>query len=237
MILTAFFKALSQLPDPRFQRVLWLGVGLTLALLVGAYLLILGVIGWFVSDPVSLPWIGEVTWIDNLLGWGSLFGILIASVFLMIPIASAITSLFLDTVAEAVEDAHYLDLPHVAPTSIIDGLRDSIGFLGVLVGANLVALIGYVLLPFAAPFIFYGLNGYLLGREYFQVAAMRRLGRTGAQALRKQHMGTIWAAGILMALPLSIPLVNLFVPIIGAATFTHLYHRITRTAGLAGPSG
>ena len=30
----------------------------------------------------------------------------------------------------------------------------------------------------------------------------------------------------LMALPLSIPLVNLVIPILGAATFTHLFHRL-----------
>ncbi|MBS1303998.1 EI24 domain-containing protein [Loktanella sp. SALINAS62] len=237
MILTAFARAMSQLPDPRFRRVLWLGVGLSLALLGMIYAVILLLIQWFVSGPISLPWIGPVTWLDNLLGWGSLIGMLIASVFLMIPVASAITSLFLDTVAQAVEDKHYPSLPQVTPVSVWDGIRDSVGFFGVLVGANIVALVAYVLLPIAAPFIFYGLNGYLLGREYFQVAAMRRLGRDGARVLRKKHMPTIWAAGVLMALPLSIPLVNLFIPILGAATFTHLYHRITRDAGSAHPSG
>jgi uncharacterized protein involved in cysteine biosynthesis len=71
------------------------------------------------------------------------------------------------------------------------------------------------------------MNGFLLGREYFQIAAMRREGREGAKALRKRHIGTIWLAGCLMALPLSIPVVNLLIPVLGAATFTHLYHRLT----------
>ena len=230
MIFGAFLKALNQLPDPRFRRVLWLGVGLTLALLAGIYALILFGISLVASDPVSLPFIGPVTWIDDALGWGSLVGMLVASVFLMIPVASAITSLFLDTVAEAVEDKHYPALPRVAGTSLWDGVKDSANFLGVLIVANLSAFALYLLFPFAAPFIFYGLNGYLLGREYFQVAALRREGPDGARRLRKRHMGTIWAAGVLMALPLSIPLVNLFVPIVGAATFTHLYHRLTRDA-------
>ena len=83
------------------------------------------------------------------------------------------------------------------------------------------------------------MNGFLLGREYFQVAAMRREGRSGAAALRRRHAGTIWLAGVLMALPLSIPLLNLFVPILGAATFTHLYHRLTGRGAAAArfPSG
>ena len=106
-------------------------------------------------------------------------------------------------------------------------VRDTVNFLGVLVGANFLALFFYVLLPFAAPLIFWALNGFLLGREYFTLAALRRVGRSQAKAMRKQHRGTIWVAGILMAMPLSIPLLNLIIPILGAATFTHLYHRIS----------
>ena len=81
------------------------------------------------------------------------------------------------------------------------------------------------MLPFAAIFIFWALNGFLLGREYFQIAAMRRLGREGAKQARKEHFGMIWLAGCLMAVPLTIPLLNLFIPILGAATFTHLFHQ------------
>ncbi|MEO0381733.1 MAG: EI24 domain-containing protein, partial [Pseudomonadota bacterium] len=79
----------------------------------------------------------------------------------------------------------------------------------------------------SAIFIFWGLNGFLLGREYFMLAAMRRVGRAQAKELRRAHSSTVWLAGTLMAIPLSIPLLNLLIPIIGAATFTHLFHRLT----------
>ena len=39
-----------------------------------------------------------------------------------------------------------------------------------------------------------------------------------------------WLAGTLMAAPLSIPLVNLLVPVLGVATFTHLFHRLAERA-------
>ena len=80
--------------------------------------------------------------------------------------------------------------------------------------------------PFA-PLLFWGLNGWLLGREYFTLVAMRRVGRAAAKNLRGQHAGRIWLAGTLMAAPLSIPLVNLAVPVLGVATFTHLFHAMT----------
>lgn len=226
MIFGDFFKAVGQLDDPRFRRVFFLGIALTFALLVMVYAGVL----WFVDsispDTMTMPGGVEVTWVGDLLSIGSLILMIMLSVVLMVPVASAITSLFLDDVAQAVEDRHYPGLPPVSPTSFGDAAKDTVNFLGVLVAANLVAILLYVFMPFAAPFIFYGLNGYLLGREYFQIAAMRREGREGAKALRKQNMPRIWLAGCLMVLPLTVPLVNLLVPILGAATFTHLYHRV-----------
>ncbi|RBI75850.1 hypothetical protein DQW77_05125 [Roseovarius sp. TE539] len=231
MIFGSFFKALGQIGDRRFRRVLLLGVLLTLALLVAAYAGFLTFLQWSLGEEAQLPVIGKVRWLDDLLGWGSLFLMLAFSVFLMIPVASAITSMFLEEVAQAVEDRHYPHLPPVPRIPFGEALRDTVNFLGILIGANIVALMIY---PFAtgfAPFLFFALNGFLLGMEYFQLAAMRRIGRANAKAMRRQHLGTIWLAGILMALPLSIPVMNLVIPIIGAATFTHLFHAIhSRTA-------
>lgn len=226
MILTSFFKAIGQLGDPRFRRVLFLGVGLTIALLVLIYAGFLSILTETAGDATVLPVIGEVTWVGDLLGWGSLFLMLFLSVFLMVPVASAITSFFLDEVASAVEARHYAYLPPVEPVSFYEALRDTVNFLGLLVAANVIALGVYAMMPFAAIFIFWALNGFLLGREYFYVAAMRRVGRDGAKQRRKQHFGTIWLAGCLMAVPLTIPLINLIIPILGAATFTHLFHQL-----------
>jgi uncharacterized protein involved in cysteine biosynthesis len=188
----------------------------------------LWLIEWLTAEPITLPGVGELTWLGDFLSWGSLGVVLLMAIFLMVPVASAITSLFLDEVAQAVEEAHFPNLPTVTPVGFSDGLRDTVNFLGVLVAANIFAFIFYAIFPFAAFFIFYALNGFLLGREYFQLAAMRRIGRTAAKELRKQHQGKIWLAGCLMAVPLSFPLVNLVIPILGAATFTHLYHVISR---------
>jgi CysZ protein len=221
-----FFRALGQLGDRRFRSVLWRGIGLTLALLVAVYVLVLNAIRVFVPDQVTLPWIGPVGGIDAVLSWGSIPVILLASVFLMVPVASAFTGFFLEDVAEAVEDRHYPALPALTPVPFLTTVLDSMVFFGVLVLANLLALTIY---PFAgplAPVVFWAVNGYLLGREYFTMVAMRRVGRAGARMLRRRHAGEIWLAGTLMAAPLSVPLVNLLIPVLGIATFTHLFHRL-----------
>lgn len=228
MIVEAFLSAVRQMGDRRFQNVLLRGVGLTLALLVALNVLVITGLGWLVGDEITLPWIGTVMWLDNALSWAAVPLMLVLSAFLMVPVASAITSLFLDEVAQAVEDRHY---PHLGPAQTVgfaDGLRDSLGFLGTLLLANLVALVLYLVFAPFAPFIFWALNGFLLGREYFTLAAMRRVGRAGARTLRRRHMVTIWAAGVLMAVPLTVPVLNLLVPVLGAATFTHVFHRLER---------
>lgn len=224
MIFTAFAKALSQVLDPRFRSVLLRGIGLTFALLVGAYVGLVALIQWLIGPSVTLPWVGEVTWINDLLSFGSLFVMMGLSMVLMVPVASAMTSLFLDEVAEAVEDRHYPHLPPVKGLGLWDSLKDTVNFLGVMLGANLLALVFYLMFAPFALFIFWGLNGFLLGREYFTLAAARRVGLVEAKRQRRKHFATIWAAGVLMAMPLSLPLVNLAIPILGAATFTHLFH-------------
>lgn len=229
MILTDFGRALSQLFDPRFRRVLYLGVALTIALLVAVYAVFLWFMSGYVDGPINLPVVGEVTWIGDLLGWASIFLLIFFSMFLMVPVASAITSLFLDDVAQAVEDEYYPSVPPAGRVGFADGLWETVAFLVVLVVANIVALFLYLLFPPLTPFIFYGMNGYLLGREYFQIAAMRHEGRVGAKQMLAENRGQVWLAGCLMAVPLSIPLMNLFIPVLGAATFTHLYHRLRGT--------
>jgi uncharacterized protein involved in cysteine biosynthesis len=228
VIFRAFLLALGQLSDPRFRRVFFIGIALALALLVGFTAAFTGFINWLTPEEVWLPILGEVRWVSDLVSWGAAFLLMFLSVFLMIPVASAITSMFLDEVAAAVEAEHYPHLPPSTPVPFGEALRDTVNFLGVLVGANILAIVLYMLFAPAALFIFWGVNGFLLGREYFTMVAIRHVGRAQARKLRRRFIGTIWLAGVLMAMPLSIPLLNLIIPILGAATFTHLFHGLTK---------
>ena len=234
MILQAFFLAIAQIGDRPFRKVLMLGVLLTFALLVAATVGLLWLVQTYFGDGITLPWIGEVQWVDSLFSATSILVMLFLSIFLMVPVASAITSFFLDEIAQAVEDRHYPQLPEARNVPFAEALGDSVAFLGVLIVANLLGLIVYliflvtaVLAPFA-PFVFYALTGYLLGREYFTLVAIRRIGRKEATRMRKQYGSTVFLAGVLMTVPLTVPVVNLLVPVLGAATFTHLFHMLNK---------
>lgn len=224
MIFSDFLKALSQTSDHRFIGVILKGVGITIALLA---VLTLGV-QFLLPDSISLPWIGEIAWLSTILSGFILISMVVGSVFLMVPVASLFTGLFLDQIADAVEGRHYPDVAETPRPSLMEGMRQSVRFLGLMLVVNLCALIIYLVSTVLAPFVFWAVNGYLLGREYFQMVAVRHMSAKDARDLRKRHGGQIFVAGVLMAVPLTIPILNLFVPVYAVATFTHLFHRINK---------
>ena len=226
MILSDFLKSVTQFDDPKFRRVLWRGLGLTIVLLIAACLLVNFGINQLLSSAWAANLIGDQSWLGALINIGGVLFTIALSIWLMVPVTSAIIALFLDEVAQAVEARHYPHLPKQTAAKLQDQILVGIRFLGILLLANIGALILSMILPLLAPFVFWATNGYLMGREYFQMAAMRRMPRAQAQELFQRHQGSIWTAGILMAIPMSIPLVGLFIPILGAATFTHQFERL-----------
>lgn len=211
--------------DPRFLRVVWQGVALALGLLFVIFLSLLGLVEWWVGGQASLPFIGPIGGIGWAAGIGLALLMLLASVFLMVPIASAFSALFLEQVAEAVEVVHYPGPPG-RTLGLWEGITEGAGLLILMIVVNLVALaLSFALGPLA-PVLFMVVNGWLLGREYFLLAALRHMERAEARAFMARNIGQVWLAGTLMAAPLSLPLVNLFVPVLGAATFTHLFQRL-----------
>jgi uncharacterized protein involved in cysteine biosynthesis len=53
-----------------------------------------------------------------------------------------------------------------------------------------------------------------------------------ARALRKQHQGTVFVAGLFIALFVSIPIVNLATPLFGMAFMVHMHKRLSGAQAL-----
>lgn len=228
MIWGAFSAALGQLGDRAFRRALFLGVGLAVALLVGLALGLSWALGWLIPDRFTLPFVGAIGGIDTAVSVAALLAMLGLSVFLMVPVAGAMTGLFLETVADAVEAHHYPGLPPAPGAPFWPTVWDSLRFFVVLTILSLVGAVVTLATGGTGIVLVWLINGYLLSREYFTLVALRRLDPDEAHALRRQHFSTLWLAGVMMAIPLSVPLVNLMIPVLGAATFTHLFHRLPR---------
>ena len=221
MITDDAFKALVQVSDPKFLSVFFRGVGLSLLLLV---LITMGLL-WLIPNTISLPWLGELAWLTPLLDGFAVISMIMLSIFLMIPVASLFIGLFLDKVMDAVEAKHYPGVGPARKVSVGETIRESLKFLSLMIAVNMLAFVIYLFLPLA----FWIVNGVMLGREYFQMVAMRRVGRKEAKRLRRIHWLHISFAGTLMAVPLTVPLLNLIIPILGIAMFTHLFHRLVAT--------
>jgi len=224
LIFSSFFRALGQMGSAAFLKVIFLGMALALALLAAVTWGFAQVIYAISPDTVDLPFVGGVDGVAALLSWGGFGVMLVLSMFLMIPVASLFSGLFLDEVAGAVETRHYPALPPARGQGFYDGLRSGVNFLGLVIAVNVPALILYVVFAPIAPVLFWVINGYLLGREYFALVSSRRMDAAAAKALRRAHWGKVWLAGICMAIPLSVPVLNLVIPVLGVATYTHIFH-------------
>ena len=222
-IVRAIVLSISQFSDRRFQRVvirsIFLAIFALWALAAGGG----SVLGWLFSGDLTLPWIDTITFNGSLIGWGAFWIILGLSVFLMVPVASVISAFFVDDVARAVEDRHYPNSQSQYRSKLSEEVRESLGFLGIMLVANLIALIFYALFIVFAPIIFWSLNGYLIGREYFYMAAKRYVGRENALSAFRENRFRVWMCGVTLVLPMSVPLLNLLVPVLAAASFTHLF--------------
>ena len=130
---------------------------------------------------------------------------------------------FLDRVAAAVEALDYPWLGPARPQSISEILRVTLRLMALTIVLNLLALPVYLLAPGANLFVFLGINGYLLGLEYFEVVALRRLDRGMASALRRQYGARVFVGGIIIAGVFAVPLVNLVAPVIATAFMVHVF--------------
>ncbi|SIS77128.1 EI24 domain-containing protein [Paracoccus saliphilus] len=233
IVAKALFRAWSDLLRPRILSLVLAGIGLTILLFVALQAGAFWLIRLFTPGSFTLPWIGAID-IGNALSWSSLALFPLMGFFLMAPVAAGFCGLFAERVSEAVERIHYPSATG-QPMDFLDGLLETMVLMAAIIG---VAILSLALTPFLgplAPILFYGLNGWSLGREFFQMAARRHLHGLQATALRKENSGKITVAGALIAVLLTVPVVNIIGPLLAAAAFTHLFHLIRGRTGQSSP--
>ena len=228
MILDAARAALGQLFTPTFRTVLFKTLGLTLLALAALWFGLKEIFDW-----LALPWIEallpDLAWAGWLSFIAAIFagiGLALVLALLIAPVTAMIAGLFLDDVAETVERETYpLDPPGV-PVPALAALVMALKFFGVVILGNLVALM-LLLIPGVNIGAFFVVNGYLLGREFFEFAAMRYRPEAEAKVLRKNHAGTVFLAGLVIAAVLAVPVLNLLTPLFAAAMMVHLHKTVS----------
>jgi CysZ protein len=220
-MINAAFKALGDVTSPGFRSILWKAIGLSVVLFIAVFAAVQALF-WFLT---FVPW----PWVEALLAVGAGLGLLVLFFFLMSPVTAMFAGLFLDTVAEKVEEKHYPAGPRGRPQPPLKGILLALQFGLLVLGVNLVAL-PFVFTGFGA-LVLVALNAYLLSREYFEMAAMRVMPVEQAKAFRKANGTNVFLAGFIPALLSLVPLVNLAVPLFATSYFVHLFRQARASSG------
>jgi CysZ protein len=209
--------AFAQIFTPPFRKILLKSLALTIALLILIWLGLDRLAAAFI--PVATPWLTIL--LSVLVGLGLIVGL----AFLVAPVASLVASFFFDEMAGIVErEVDPLGepgRPAPAGAAALFALR----FAGLSILVNLIAL-ALLFAPGVNLVAFLGANGYLFGREYFELAAMRFRPAAEAQAMRRHYAFRIFLAGLIIAGFVAIPILNLCTPLFATALMTRLYKRL-----------
>jgi CysZ protein len=230
MVVESARAAASHLFRPEFRSVLWKSIGLTVLLLIGFWFglrELFEALAWPFFDQMlpDLPsWTG---WIGVVAGILASIGLALGLALLVAPVTAIVAGLFLDDVAELVEKEDYPLDPKGRPLPALRSFVLSVKFLGVVILGNIAALL-MLLIPGINFIAFFVVNGYLLGREFFEFAAMRFRPEVEAKALRSKYATRVFLAGLVIAAFMAIPIVNLLTPLFAAAMMVHLHKEIAR---------
>src|SRR3954453_18917987 len=232
-MLDAAVKALSQILSPPMRSILWRSIGLALILITVLAFGLQRLLSWFAESgegwaeamlgPGFHTPLNVLAWIVSIAAG---LGVVLGGIFLMPAITSLVASLFVDDVADHVEREHYpAEQPGTAlplGVAIPEGVKTAI--LTILV--YMIAL-PFVLFAGAGFIIFFIATAWLLGREYFLLAAMRFRAPAEARAMRKDNAAIIFFAGLIIAAFVSIPIFNLATPLFGMPFMVHLPKRLS----------
>ena len=214
-------KAVRQLPDPAFRRVVLKSFLWSVLLFVALIAL-----AWWGLDQIELIGIGWLDTAIDVLGKAAAFVIAL----LVFPgVIMIVIGFLLEDIVRAVEARHYPDLPPPRSQSLTEGLVVAVRLALITIVLN-IALLPLYLIPVINIFVFYGLNGYLLGREYFELVALRRVDVPHARAMRRHHRIRLLLGGIIITLLLSVPFISWIMAVPATAFIVHVFERLRAQA-------
>jgi CysZ protein len=222
-MLAAAGQAFQELFSPPFRAVMVKCIGFTVALLAA----LIVAVEWSFTHFVSWP-----DWIETAIQWLGGLALVAASIFLIPPVTSLIAGLYLDDIAEQVEKTDFPEDPPGRELPNAVSIWLAIKFFFVVLAVNLLALF-LLLIPGVNLIAFYMGNGYLLGREYFELAAMRHVTQAEAKRIRKANRLRVLLCGLVIAALASVPLLNLMTPLFATNFMVREWKRIARMRGMS----
>jgi CysZ protein len=219
-MVSAFMRALADLSAPALRRVVALGLVIAMACFAALWTAVAVALGqstFFTWQPLD--------WLVHVLG---ALAVLVLSWLLFPAVVTIVMGFFLERVAAAVEARNYPGMGPPRHASVAETAKTTFRLMGLTILLNLLVLPVYLFVPGLNFFVFLGLNGYLFGREYFEVVALRRLEPGAARMLRRRFAGRVFLAGAAIAGLFAVPFVNLLAPVVATAFMLHFVEGLPR---------
>jgi CysZ protein len=215
------FESFNDVFSPPFRSVMVKSVGLTVAVLV---------FGGFGLDRLALHFVHvSHGWLATVISLAIGLGLIAGLALLVAPTTSLVASFFFDEIAAIVEREVDPQGPPGRAAPFVEATLASLRFAALTLIVMLAALVLFFLpgIGFAAWF---AANAYLLGREYFELAAMRFRSAPEARAMRRYYAMPVFLAGLIVAAFVAVPILNLATPLFAAALMARLHKRLERQA-------
>jgi CysZ protein len=212
-LLLPLSRALSQLTDPAFLGVVWRSVLFSALFFAVIHVGMVAAVHHFIAGGGILAWA-----LDAL---GSIAAAVL-TMWLFLPVAAIIGTLYFERIARAVERRFYPLMPPAEPAPVLDQLLVGLGVGLRVLGLNVLALLLTLFLPGIGLPIGWAIASWAIGRGLFIAVAMRRLNRFDAEALYRAVRPVALAQGGVMAAAAYFPLLNLLIPVVGTAAMVHV---------------
>jgi uncharacterized protein involved in cysteine biosynthesis len=216
-MIRAFELAIRQLGDPKLRVIVWQSLALSLVLQIA-----IGLLAWWALQSfATFSW----NWVNETIRWLGGGAVMVLALMLFPASFGIVISIFLERIADIVEHKHYPELGPAHGISIWTGIWTGLVFLVAVVALNLVMLPFYIVAIFVAGLgavIFYAVNGWLTGRLYYELVALRRRDPAEVKAWRRANGWVLWFTGVVIVFLGTIPILNLIVPVLGTAAMVHV---------------
>jgi CysZ protein len=213
-------RAIASLFDPALWGMAAKAVLVTLVLFVAIAVGVEMLVQYL--PTLGAPWVNRA--IDVLAPLLAIIGLLAAGG----PVAAMFGSLYLEKVADAIENRSYPGAPKAKHMSLAKSLGANARLAGAVLLVDLLLLPADTLAPPFGEIVTIIANGFLIGREYFELAALRHLEREAADALRKRNAGRVFGIGLIVSVLTYVPFADIVAPLFGAMMMVHLYQRTQR---------
>jgi CysZ protein len=215
------FDSFNDVFSPPFRSVMVKSVGLTVAVLVGA---------GFGLDKLALHFVHvSHGWLATVISLGVGLGLVAGLTLLAAPTTSLAASFFFDEIAAIVEREIDPNGPPGRAAPLVESTLASLRFAALTLIVMLAALVLFFL-PGIGLAAWFAANAYLLGREYFELAAMRFRSAPEAREMRRYFAMPVFLAGLIIAAFVAVPILNLATPLFAAALMARLHKRLERRA-------